>query len=160
MKVYKYKRSEEGIERLRQAQLGRKHTPEHRAKIVATLEQRLGADWRNELTRRRIKTMQERGLPLKGGRSPNWRGGRIKVHGGYIKVMSPQHPHRDKIGYVLEHRLVMEKHLGRILDRKEWVHHRNCVKDDNRLENLQVVSHSKPHGEATCPRCLNVFAIH
>ena len=46
------------------------------------------------------------------------------------------------------HRYIMQEHLGRILDRKEVVHHINENKRDNRIENLQVVSseeHRKLH---------------
>lgn len=49
-----------------------------------------------------------------------------------------------------EHRIIMEKHIGRKLDRFELVHHINEDKKDNRIENLQVMSpkeHSSYHNQ-------------
>ncbi len=74
--------------------------------------------------------------PMFGEKNPRWRGGRKKTGGGYISVLMTDRPER---GYVLEHRLVMSKALGRPLRSDEVVHHRNGIKDDNRLENLELL---------------------
>lgn len=69
-----------------------------------------------------------------------WKGGRIKYHSGYIKVQSRGHPYADSHGYVLEHRLVMEKRLGRYLLPWERVHHIDGQRDHNTDDNLQLIS--------------------
>jgi len=79
-----------------------------------------------------------------GKESPFWRGGRIKSVDGYFLIKL--YPNDffyfmcQKKGYVLEHRLIMAKHLGRCLHPWEIVHHKNKQRDDNRIENLQLVS--------------------
>lgn len=69
--------------------------------------------------------------------------------GGYRAVYIPKQDFframATKSGYVLEHRLVMAKHLKRRLLPWEVVHHRNGVKTDNRLENLELISSSHYH---------------
>lgn len=77
---------------------------------------------------------------ISGNNHYKWNGGR-SVNNGYWLVWQPSHPFHDKDGYVREHRLVMEKHLGRILNRSELVHHKNGVKTDNRIENLEVTNY-------------------
>jgi len=76
-----------------------------------------------------------------GEDNKSWAGGRTN-HDGYV-LIGQQHGHPRAMGkgkYVAEHRLVMERHLGRLLDPKEIVHHINEDPSDNRLENLQVMS--------------------
>lgn len=76
----------------------------------------------------------------------NWKGGRV-VQNGYYMVYCPEHP-KAMSGYVYEHRLVMERHLGRYLKKDEIVHHKNRNKQDNRLENLEVLTpaeHNRVH---------------
>lgn len=80
-----------------------------------------------------------------GERSPRWKGGRHVTKRGYVYVLAPEHPHRVRGCYVLEHRLVMEKMIGRYLLREEVVHHINGVRNDNRPENLKLFSENREH---------------
>jgi uncharacterized protein (DUF1330 family) len=73
-----------------------------------------------------------------------WKGGRVKQSNGYVLISRPDHPAQSN-SYVLEHRLVMEKHLGRYLTRQEEIHHINGVRDDNRIENLELFSSKAKH---------------
>jgi hypothetical protein len=77
----------------------------------------------------------------------NWKGGRARHHQGYVMIYAPWHP-RAAFGkrYVFEHTLVMEDSLGRRLVPGETVHHINGVRDDNRLENLELWTRSQPAG--------------
>jgi len=75
----------------------------------------------------------------------NWKGGWSK-RAGYIFIYQPHHPHAFK-GYVLEHRLVMEKVLNRFLYPSEIIHHINGIKNDNRPNNLQLFPNKSSHAK-------------
>lgn len=53
----------------------------------------------------------------------------------------------------------MEKHLGRRLHSYEHVHHKNGIKDDNRIKNLaDIVMYNKHFGNIVCPHCLKIIS--
>lgn len=62
---------------------------------------------------------------------------------GYIAVYYPDHPRSSKDGHIMEHILVMENVIGRHLLPNECVHHRNRKRDDNRYENLWLMTKSE-----------------
>jgi len=85
---------------------------------------------------------------LKGCNNHGWKGGRCRSGDpGYYRILCPNHPCADKNGYVLEHRLVMEAHLGRVLLPSEIVHHINHNVRDNRIENLMLFPSRKEHSQ-------------
>jgi hypothetical protein len=114
-----------------------------------------------------IETVDSRGRARRFKHGHNWRGMKTSIetrrkmsesmkgkkHGTpwnyqgwsnsrkYIIIHKPEHPF-SRNGYVLEHRLIMEKHLGRYLKENEIVHHINENTKDNRCENLFLTDRS------------------
>lgn len=94
-----------------------------------------------------------------------WTIQRIVSKGEYNYAVVPDHPKATKHGYVLEHRVVMENHLRRLLDATELVHHKDENKKNNALSNLEVVSaarHQQLHTVASvihlkCAECGKMF---
>jgi hypothetical protein len=86
------------------------------------------------------------GCIRKGEESHNWKGGKITTPSGYVKKYAPEHP-KNIIGYVLEHRLIMEEMVGRYLEPNEEVHHKNGIRNDNSKENLELWVKSQPPGQ-------------
>lgn len=82
---------------------------------------------------------------LGGEKHYHWQGGKRISSQGYVEIKSPEHPFKNKQGYVPKHRLVVEKHLGRYLTKSEIIHHINEVPADNRIKNLYLFSKRWQH---------------
>lgn len=97
----------------------------------------------------------------RGSKNPYWDGGKYKDNNsGYIWVYKPNHPSATKKGYILEHRLKMEKLIGRHLRGNEIVHHKSKIKNDNKIENLEIIVLGEPScGKVFCPFCDKEFKI-
>lgn len=117
--------SPESRQRMSSAHKGKPQTDEHRAKRAAAQT---------------------------GEGNHRWKGG-LRKHGAYLLALCPNHPYADNKGYVPQHRLVMEAHIGRPLLPTEVIHHINGIGSDNRIENLMLFpgrgSHTNYHKKMT-----------
>lgn len=67
---------------------------------------------------------------------------------GYFRMYAAKHPYANGRKEIHVHVMVMEMHIGRQISVLECVHHKNGIKTDNRLENLELMlhaAHSKDH---------------
>lgn len=85
---------------------------------------------------------------LKGDKHPSWKGGRRVDQYGYVLVNNAEYPGCEaKANTTTEHIVVMARHLKRPLRAGETVHHKNGVKHDNRIDNLELWKSSHPSGQ-------------
>ena len=112
-----------------------KHVPwnkgltKHNSEIIARISKKKSAWWKKE---DRSETIARIGKASKGRvfpkmeKSKSWKGGRyVDSRDGYVLIYQPEHPNARGDGYVLEHRLVMSKKLGRPIHRNEDINHLN-----------------------------------
>ena len=92
----------------------------------------------------RYKIQTQRTGPRSGSGHPEWKGG-IRIVSGYKYIYSPNHPNKTIGNAVAEHRLVIEKKIGRYLERQEVVHHIDGNPLNNHPDNLVLFSRNSDH---------------
>ena len=97
-----------------------------------------------------------------------WNIKKVISKGDYQYALVPEHPKATRNGYVLLHRVIVENHLGRVLNSHEVVHHKDHNKRNNTLDNLEVLDsreHLRQHAQERgkmmvrlkCPWCAREF---
>jgi hypothetical protein len=114
---------------------------------IYKIAQRTLYNWMNKFNIKR-RTFSD----YKGKTSYQWKGGIRKRDDGYILKWIPTNslyaPMKADKKYILQHRYVMAKHLGRLLDDNEIVHHIDGNKKNNKIQNLKLMTrgeHIKLH---------------
>lgn len=85
------------------------------------------------------------GFAQRGEANPAFSGGRHMLKTGYMVVLAPDDPEADSRGYVLEHRMVIRRAIGRMLLPGEVVHHKDGDKTNNNPVNLFVFTSQAEH---------------
>ncbi len=140
-----FKHSEKLKRKMSIARKGKKDSKETRLKKSIAFKNWLKTHTHQWLGKHHSEESKEKSRNSQiGVKGNNWKGGRF-YHRGYVYVKCYNHPYSWKNDYVAEHRLVMEKHIGRYLKPEEIPHHINEVKDDNRIENLLLCANNAEH---------------
>jgi hypothetical protein len=148
-----------------------RYAPEQKAEWVAAYLEDPIAGYNTVADRYGVRSHNTVAAAIKAaGVTPKKGGGQIRSQGhngkwlkarttnGYITLYSyvsgEKYPSgRQRVVARLEHRVIMEAHLGRALLSAEEVHHKNGIRDDNRLENLELRRSKHGSGITHCPNC-------
>ena len=85
------------------------------------------------------------GINRSGSKHHAWNGGQLIDKDGYIRIKTSEKHPSGVSKYKLEHRIVVEPYLGRLLKPEEDVHHRNEIRTDNKIQNLMVFVSRSAH---------------
>lgn len=116
---------------------GTYHSFKSRIKISKIVKQQ----WKDSTYREKMSEIRRTKI---GKKAPNWKGGKKIDRNGYISIYKPEHPYACN-KYIKEHRLVIEKQIGRYLLPEEMPHHINGIKNYNRPENLMLFKNRSAH---------------
>ena len=160
MNIYGFKRRDANEERSKRTMHGMNDTEfknylieQYKTKSINKIAEELGVS-HNIIYKYMDKygisrlSQKESNAKFNANNQNNYKGGKTSHGDGYMKLLRPDHPRANKLGYVLEHIVVMEEHIGRHLKKDEVVHHINGIKNDNRIENLMLLTvkeHSALH---------------
>lgn len=124
-----------------------KEDPEYASKRI---------QWQRKYDRKRSGRDEDAPLVYRKSGTGCYEDGYLRLPGfineqGYRVISHKEHPNASKTGRnkykVYEHTAVMSEHLGRPLKKGESVHHKNGIRDDNRIENLELWSKRQPAGQ-------------
>ena len=141
---------------------GRKHSEESKRKISETkkgtrlskmnknnISNSLKGKSKKPFTKQHLKNLSDSHKGKFKEKSSHWINGKSKTSCGYVLIYKPEHKFARTNGYILEHRWVMEKHIGRYLKKTEVVHHIDGDVKNNKINNLALFtsqySHTKFH---------------
>lgn len=125
---------------------------------LSEIARRIGTKHQTVAAFLRLHQIERTPFAQTGKNNPAWKGGRMVDRDGYVLLHRPDHPHANRHGYVREHRLVMERELGRYLLPAEVVHH-SGERDENDPRNLKLYATNSAHlAETRKGRAPNISA--
>lgn len=122
-------------------------TERERRKRVGRLRDRCPIARKKESDEQRLRYRKKHGINSDTDLKNAPKGSGTITKYGYRQIICHDHPNSRKDGQIFEHVFVMSNYLKRPLTKGETVHHKNGIKHDNRIENLELWSSSHPYGQ-------------